>query len=664
MPTLHEVISELGRRGVFRAGGIYLAAGWLILQVLDVVSEPLGLPASFVAAVIWLFVLGFPFALLFSWRYDLGPEGISLTPPPAPGAEGARPATRADFVLLGLLSIALAALALWVADLLQQQDSAVTTAPSAVETDPRSIAVLPFENLGGDEKNYLGQGLAEDILHRLTAIPGLRVAARTASFELDKTGLAMSEIGHRLSVRNVLEGSVRREGDRIRVIVQLVDAMDGYHRWSQRYDRDVGDLFSIYDEISEAVTTELRLTLAPGSVQALVPPTDNMQAYDYFLQGRSVLRRASDVETAESAKRFLANATRLDRTFAQAWAWECRAWLVSHSYSPDPDKVALAEERCREAISLEPELAEGHAALGDLFRHTGAYELAVEEYTQALEARAEMAVAWRGLGQAYENLGRPVEAERALLRAVEIDPDDLSNLDALGTFYFYQARYAEAASAYESLSIHPRASVSVLNLLGAARSMLGDLEGAADAYRQVLEKAPDLANYGNIGVNYYILGRYEDAVAMLREAVALSPGDPFYWSNLGDALREVAGGEEDALAAYRESARLAEELLMVDARDIELRTQLAHVLARLGDTEEAIRIIEDVLAQAPSDPYAYYFASLVYLEAGRKARALESIRQALELDYPFEHLRNDPQFEPLRTEQEFLALIESGAYVD
>jgi len=521
--------------------------------------------------------------------------------------------------------------------------------------------VLPFENLSGDEADdYLGRGLAEDILHRLAMIDGLHVASRTASFELETRDLDISTIAQRLGVKSLLEGSVRKSGDRLRIVAQLIDTESGYHIWSRSYDRDVSDLFGIYDEISTAVVRELQLTLAPETPLFVVPPTRDMEAYDYFLQARSMLQRSTRAESSADAQRFFAKAVERDPDFAMAWAGQCLAYLDWYYYQPEVAKIEQARTSCEQAVELEPELAEGHAALGDLHRNTGDFQLAMAEYQAALKIDNRNALAWRGLGQALAELEQEADAEDAMWRATELDPDDLGGFAALGDFYFAHGRYAEAAGVYERMAQHSGAGASAWTSQGAAFYMMGQFERAAQAYREVVAREPSAAAWSNIGTAYFFNGQFGDAAVAYREAIAIAPENPALWGNLGDALKEVDGGQQESQLAYRKAADLAVELLPANPEDGELLTNLAHYFSRLGYDERASEYLARALFTAPNDVYAHYYAALVHLEAGRRQQALEEISRSVELGYPVALLGPDPQFAMLLSDPDFLALIDAN----
>jgi len=646
---------ELRRRRVVHAMGIYLAACWLVLQVFDVVLMQLGTPQWFMELSVWLAIVGFPMVLLVSWRYEVGRTGIQRTPPSVRTSTADLSIKTVDYLVISFMVIFLTFVSASLVRILKTDVSEFAIS----EAEPYSIAVLPFENMSGlGTEEYLGRGMAEDILHRLTMINGLHVASRTAAFELDTSNLDTKTIGQRLGVNSLLEGSVRKQGNRLRIVTQLIDTESGYHIWSRSYDREMDDLFGIYDEISAAVVGELQLTLSPNSTLVTVPPTNDMQAYDYFLQARSILQRSTHAESAANAQRFFAKAAERDPGFAQAWAGQCQAYLFWYYFQPAVEKITRAEASCLKALDLDPDLTEGHAGLGDLYRKTGRFDESIDKYRAALKADNRNAVAWRGLGQALAELEREAEAESAMIRAIDLDTDDLVSFTALGGFYFSHGSYAKAAKVYTRMVNHPNAGASAYNGQGAAFYMMGEFERAAEAYRQVVTSQPTAAAFSNIGIMYFYNAQYEDAAVMYREAISLAPENPVWWGNLADCLLEIDNGQEEALLTYRKAADLAEELLPANPEDAELLTNLAHYQARLGDDERATHYLARALFAAPDDVYAHYYAALVHLEAGREQQALNELRRSVELGYPKVLLAPDPQFATLRSNENFLGLIE------
>ncbi len=652
-------LRELRKRKIFRFTGLYIVGSWVVIQVADVFFPAWGVPDAALRYLFYAAIACFPIALIFSWHYDISTQGIVRTRANSHVAkERLRLGLRDYLTLFALVLVAGSILYSTLGHVLHFAEQA--TAPEIVEKEspPNSIAVLPFENLSGQpEDDYLGRGLAEDILHRLAILGNLHVVSRTAAFELDTTNLDMKAIGERLGVTALLEGSVRRAGDKVRIVAQLIDTRSGYHIWSRSYDREMAELFGIYDEISAAVVHELQLTMAPDETTSLGPPTTDMQAYDYFLQARSMLQRSTRAETSANAQRFFARAVEHDPKFALAWAGQCQAYLDWHDYQPEVEKIDKATESCLKALGLDPDLVEVHSALGKLYSQTSQYRAAVAEYEAALAINPRSAEAWRGLGEALAAIGRYSEAEDAMKRAIDLDPDDLASYVALGGFYFAQGRYEDAAGIYGLLASKPSASASAFNGQGAAFYMMGEFDRAAESYRKVVEAEPSAVAYSNIGGMYFYNGQFDDACIMYRESITLSPENPVWWGNLADCLRETKDGKEEALSAYRTAADLSVALLSANPEDVEILTNLAHYHARLGDDERASEYLAQALQAAPTDVYAHYFAALVHLEAGRQQQTLDELRQAVELGYPRVLLASDPQLIGLRGIAKFEKLL-------
>ena len=663
------------------------------MQVFDVALLEVGFPRWSLVLAVWLVFILLPVIVLVSWRYDFSLSGIKRTPPSAQQNDADLSLKPIDNLAITLILVFVVGVSLLLTRSLSTgQDSAGTTKAAL-----NSIAVLPFQNMTGrPEDAYLAEGLSEDILHRLAVIRGLSVASRTASFELDVSNLAMSEIGQRLGVEYVLEGSVRKDDNRLRIVTQLIDAGSGYHLWSRSYDREMRDLFGIYDEISNAVAGELRLTLSPQSLMAPAPTSD-MEAYDYFLQARSMLRpdkhhydafrkarslnqgdtqaadfymqaqslhqQSSGAESASSAYRFFAKAVERDPAFALAWAGQCQAMLDWYWYQPELQKIEQAETSCLKALELDPGLSAGHVALGDLYRKTGQLDSAIDEYRSALDGDGDNAAAWLGLGGAFAAQELDSDAEHAMNRAIDIDPDDLRSYYALGAFLFRNARYQDASSVYRTLASHVSADASSYNGLAISYYMNGDFASAAEAYRQVISTHPTAVAYNNVGTQYFYSSQFEDAVVMYRQAIALGPTNPVWWGNLADAQRQLDGGRAASEEAYRKAAELAAEMLQANPGDVDNLTNLAHYHARLGDDRQAMQYLAKALTAAPNDYYAFYYAALVHLEAGRRQEALDAIRRSVELGYPRHMLGVDVQFEIFHDNEIFLGLIDRPAHL-
>ncbi|MGD8637070.1 MAG: adenylyl cyclase, partial [Gammaproteobacteria bacterium] len=373
-------IDEIKRRNVARVGVLYVVAAWLLLQVTDVLSSLLPVPVWTGSLVFILLVIGFPLVLIFSWIYELTPEGIKrekdVDRSQSVTGETGR---KINILIIVLLVLAIATVLLdrfipHEAPVVEQATVEETEAARAEEpADPaamvaqkfappadRSVAVLPFVNMSGNPENeYFSDGLTEELLNVLAKMDGLRVAARTSSFRFKGEVGDPAEIGEALNVNHLLEGSVRQSGDRIRITAQLINASDGYHLWSETYDRTLDDVFAIQDEISRAVASalEVRLLGGPDAASPVRVATRNMAAYNAYLKGTQLLA-GSGVDTYRAAEALFEEALRLDPDFAAAHAGLARAWvdLANWGTLDFRDTLPKVQEQIDKALAIDPQL--------------------------------------------------------------------------------------------------------------------------------------------------------------------------------------------------------------------------------------------------------------------------------------------------------------------
>ncbi|HET7778646.1 MAG TPA: hypothetical protein VFL07_08850, partial [Rudaea sp.] len=342
------LIEELKRRKVFKVAAAYLVVGWLLIQVASTVAPQLNLPEWAPRLVTFIIMIGFPIALVLAWMLDVTPEGVKLDKAPV--------GTKRIVAIAAILA-ALAVGWYW------------KTRPVPVSTavDARSIAVLPFVNMSEDKSNeYFSDGISEEILNVLARMADLRVAARTSSFSFRAQEKEVPLIGRELNVRMVLEGSVRKQGDRVRVTAQLIDAANGYHVWSQTYDRDLKDIFAIQDEIAGAIANELKLKLdTPHAGGAAVAETSDLVAYQLYLKAMGLWTARGEQNMLQAEALFLA-ALKRDPNYAKAWAGLALTYAVLPEWSSRP----LAETRpagrdaAEHALALDRDLPEPYTALG------------------------------------------------------------------------------------------------------------------------------------------------------------------------------------------------------------------------------------------------------------------------------------------------------------
>jgi len=427
------IYTELKRRNVFRVAFAYTLIAWILLQIADVLFPALSLPDWTVRLVAGLLVLGFPLAFFFAWAYELTPEGLKRERD-VDRAESITHQTgrKLNFVVMGVLAVAVTLFALdkfvWDAD-----------QPTVAETEvDRSIAVLPFVNMSDDKANeYFSDGISEELLNLLAQIPELRVIGRTSSFQFKNRNEDLREIGTQLGVTNILEGSVRKAGNKVRITAQLISANDGAHLWSESYDRDLDDVFRIQDEIATAVVDALRLELLGNLVTTRDAPPSTA-AYDAYLKGLFHHRKLGR-EDLETALRYFEDALALDPNLAEAWEKKGSVYInqTLGGSLPLAEGLEKARDALRHAIELDPNLPDSHYLNGFLqtvFEWNWDDGMASLEKTLAIEPNHSGALS--NLALLYVALNRTDEAIELSEHSIRADPLRIASQHNHGYVYY------------------------------------------------------------------------------------------------------------------------------------------------------------------------------------------------------------------------------------
>jgi TolB-like protein len=371
--------TELKRRNVFRMGIAYAVVAWVLLQAIDFVLDIIAAPDWVLQVFVLAAVVGLPVVLIFSWIFEITPDGIKLESKIAPG-ESVTPNTGRKLDRTIITFLALAVVLLLGERFLSQDSDVVVSTPApntaveqtsaeaeAADDNARSVAILPFVNMSSDpEQEYFSDGLSEELLNRLAQNNQLRVAARTSSFQFKGQNLDIGEIGRQLKVSNILEGSVRKAGNRLRITAQLIQVDSGFHLWSETYEREMDDVFAIQDDIALAITSALEAELGATPTASETHLTDNMEAYQAYLKGRYLLNKRGPENLLKAHEQF-EKATRLDPNFSKAWSGMAFNYCLLPAYSADittQQAWKIVRAAADKALELDPENAEAYVALG------------------------------------------------------------------------------------------------------------------------------------------------------------------------------------------------------------------------------------------------------------------------------------------------------------
>ncbi|MCL7990608.1 MAG: tetratricopeptide repeat protein [marine benthic group bacterium] len=596
-PGYQRFFAELKRREVFRVAAVYGAVGFVVLQVADLLAEGLALPDVVLRTATFLVLLGFPIALVLAWAYERTASGVRRTDPAETSeieAIAAQPASKrwpsGLLALAGVIALVLGAW--WVgrstapgdnmaagtegaagdsgSDIVAESGGTAGTSGDAVlqlayadlsEDGRPSIAVLPFVNMSADEEQqYFADGMTEELLNALAKIRELRVAGRTSSFAYRGQERDLREIGDELGVRYLVEGSVRKQGDRLRITAQLVDANDAFHLWSDQYDRTMDDVFAVQTEIAESIAEALEVSLGLGAEEVLVTPTSDLDAYDLYLaaQGRMRQRR----EGVEEAVRLYSAAVARDSGWAPAWAGLAQAEALVPYYEGDElssadsavwaTSLARAERAARRALQLDATNAGAEVALANVIRDRWEWGAAETHYLRALEIDPDNAEAHQQYAEHLAQVGRLDEALRSARRSVALDPTAAIRVYVLAYILEINGRFAESIAAYErAIELDPellRAHFGLINALLA----LGEIDRAealerAEIMPRIAAKSgmsdEERAELDGETEAIFAAFRAEDGAAL---AAAMQPWqDPWLLAMIGDIDRAL-----DALSSY------------------------------------------------------------------------------------------------------------------
>lgn len=514
---------------MFRVAGVYAVVGWLLIQIIVAVKAPLDLPGWTDTFFIVLVLAGFPIAMLFAWAFEMTPEGMKRTAAVSQGESiAAKTGSRLDFIIIGGLALVGA---LIIGDRLMPETGIGAAGPQVAKGEASaSVAVLPFIDLSPDgDQEFFSDGISEEILNVLVRIPKLKVAGRTSSFSFKGQNEDLREIGAALGVDHVLEGSVRKSGTKLRITAQLIRSNDGFHMWSETYDRELTDVFDIQDDIAKAVAGELALSLGLKSDESLiVDRTDDIEAYEKYLKARQLFL-ARGRENLDAALLLLNEVTARDPDFAPAWALIGNTYVVYEAYQPGnpPDGDwhqwrAIGLAASERAITLDPGNAEAHMSRASLMVYSGDLIPGAEELDKAVDLAPDNAAVLDLAAQMLLALGYRQEARSLAQRAVESDP---------------------------LVSIYRNTLGNAVAFSGASPDAPDPAEEALKQYAKVREINPDMIyGYTNPFRTLLIDGKFDEAEAMFQMAVDRGLIPPDAMADVKSALSAARQGEAGAPA--------------------------------------------------------------------------------------------------------------------
>jgi TolB-like protein/Tfp pilus assembly protein PilF len=657
-------LEEVKRRKVYRVAAAYVIAAGGIIQLASAAFPAWELPNLALRLVIVLLLLGFPIALILAWAYDITAQGVRLTPTIA--AQGKH--RHRNIIMLVASGVIISAAAGFF----------LLPRVSAHKIE-KSIAVLPFENLSDEKANaYFADGIQDDVLTNLSKIGDLKVISRTSVMPYRGKTSNVREIGKALGVATILEGSVRRIGNRVRVNVQLINADTDEHLWAEDYDRDLTDVFAIQSDLAQKIARELQAKLSPTEkAQIERKPTENSEAYFAVLQAHDLCTRPDKLRPAvEKAEQLYEQATRLDPDFARAFAGlaSVHNWM-HHTYDPTPARKEKARAAADTAIRLQPDLPEAHLALGFYYYYCERnYEKALDEFAIAKRSLPNSADVYMAIGSIERRQGKWAESTANFEKAASLSPKDAWILVNLGDNYRANKNF-EAADKIFDRAIE--AAPGSLNARGEKGKLAMDLKGDfTEIERQLAQMAgwddPEkLVTLGRAKI-LMLQRKFAEAFAALNQVpqeVIRDGTAPVPKASLQGMLYLFQGDKAKAQAAFRRALPFAEQSLRESPNDAGRHLQLGFILTGLNRKEEAIAEGKRAVELTPESADAFdgpqLTASLaqIYAWVGEKDEALRLVDRSLQTPngVTVSMLKLDPMWDPLRNDPRFQALIDRYA---
>ncbi len=653
---------EVKRRKVYRVAAAYIIAAGGIIQLASATFPAWELPNWALRLVILLVLVGFPIALILAWAFDITAQGIRTTP------EIAAPRTRRRRNVIMLIATGVVISAATGFFLLPRV---------AAHKVDKSIAVLPFENLSDEKENaYFADGIQDDVLTNLSKISDLRVISRTSVMQYRGRPTNLREIGKALGVSNILEGSVRRSGNKVRVNVQLIDANTDEHVWANDYDGDVTDVFAIQTDLAQKIANELRAKLSPSEKERMErKPTENGEAYLAFVQAHDLSCAFEDTVKLKQSEQLYQRAVDLDPKFALALARysQLESWMLrTHDgTSEHRDKARGLAER---ALQLQPDLPEAHLALGFSYYYgDNNYEAALKEFEIAQRGLPNESEVYLAIGAIQRRQGKWAESTANLEKAASLNPKDTWPLQNLALNYQMQRNFDAANKTVDrALQINPVG----IGLWEIKVKLAIAEKGDFSVYEQGVEKGKSFAISDEDQLK--ILGDHANLLLFQRKYQELLqlgqrvPDDSFKTVPDSLALKYFAigiaqknlGDDAAARAAFVKAKNIFEEELKQKPDNAGLHVQLAKLLAWLGEKDAAIGEAQRATDLRPESKDAFEGPRItedvaqVYAILGDNARAIQLLDgllsrpsevtlQTLKLNPAWDPIRNDPAFQAL-----------------
>jgi len=576
--------------------------------------------------------------------------GAAIDAPTMSRPLGRQPRVRRPVALVGLSAI--------VALAVYEVGSRGSVLPLPTGAAGAVVAVLPLNGAAGDPQlEPLATGVAEVLIATLSKVPGITVVSRNDTLPYRDRRKGRDTIARELGATHIVDGSLQRSGDHVRITLSLLPAGSNLVAWSNTYDGDMAAIFDLQREVAQAFAQSVRISLGPEEHRRISEiPTSNSEALADYMQARTFLERLDVKGNLERAIELLQGAIRKDSRFAWAHAALAEGYWQRYRESRDLDWSVKARDEATEALRLDGHDAAVRYSVAALYKNTGRTDAAVTELRTAIALQPGHDRAHQMLGLILAESGHFAEGIAEIRRAIALRPNYWGHYHALGWVLLTSGRYSEAADAFRRLTELQPDSAWGFNLLGTAYDSMGDMKRAASNYRRSIEVSPNANAYSNLGTLYYREGRFAESVGAFSEALKVDSNSALRHRNLGDAYRKV-GEEAKAIDSYRKAVDLSREALRANPRDAVTVAKLAVYEAKLGKSREAATDIARAIALAPTSADVLYREAVVLALSGKRDEGLRALEAALAHGYSVALAKDDDDLARLRSSSRYQKLI-------
>lgn len=648
----HKTLGHLARwrhSRLFKVAGTYVVMAWVLMQVVSVTMPIIHAPKWADSFALLVLVICLPLTLFYNWWGELNLRMRFVKQQHnAKSEKQIRQRANQDLLYICGLTFICASISyvliLQILDPPQKPETLYTQNIIQAKVADNGLAVMPFKQVNMGNADYSVEILQSELLTFLSQSSQLLVTAERVVAGLPQNA-SLSLIRARTGAKYVLEGVVSIVQQQLHVTTTLTDTGTGYQVWANKSVAGLGEHLYLYETLSRQIFNALTFLMPQDeSAKVQFKPTDDIQAYDYYVQAKTLLKESYSEEQLKRVVQLFLQALKRDSEFELAEAGLCQTYLEMYGVTKMSQVFELASQVCQKAKGSAGSRAESDIALGQLYYESGEYQQAIQHFTHALELQKNNSKALTGMARAMAMTDSPDKAEKLFLTAIQVEPGYWLNYERYGSFLFSAGRYIEASLQFQKQSVLQPQSEEAFNNLGAAYYLNSEFEKATENWQKALALKPSANLYSNLGTSLFFSQQFSQAAEMYQQALKLKSGDFVVKSNLADAYKYIDKQKDNARRLFTEALEQASASEQINARDPALKAHIAKLNAELGRCKQANLYSQAAQMDSSDDPYIFYWLALAAMKCNDKKDVLHFLNTTIRFGYPYKLLNKDHQF--------------------